>query len=343
MSAERLRAVLRMAGLVGFEAVAVVSIYLVGRAPSIGVDWSDPAGWLAVTPTDQIVVSMVWLAAAGMACWMLGSTLLYLVARCWGLRRVLRVAERLAVPAVRRMVDRAVAATLVGTVLLGPAAPAVAAEADAFDAMTTASEYEPQPAGSEQPPVSAPVPQRKAPKPVEQRSPERDDDAEGESQRSRSNNPADNDEPPDNDEQTGNDDKESSVSTGSDGKPQPEGPLRPGADGAAARRDGGSDEPAGQREKARERLDGSRTGDGRPDVPRPGHRYTVRAGDHLWKIATEIVAGGDGTADRAAVASYWADLVREATPGLRSGNPDLIYPGEQITLPHLADHAREDP
>jgi hypothetical protein len=298
MSVEGRRAVMGVVSMVGVEAAVVVGVHLVGRAPSIGVDWSDPAGWLAVSPAEQVVASMAWLAASVMAYWLLGSTLLYLVARCWRLRGVLRVAEWLTVPAVRRMVDRALAATLVGTVLLGPAAPALATGRGGFDAMTAAppqSEYEPQPAGSEQPPVSAPGPRRDAPKPVEQDPPDDEADAESESPRSRAT------------EQAGDGDKESGVSTGSSDDGRPERP--------ATRTSG---------------------------VPRPGHRYTVRVGDHLWKIASEVVAGGDGMAGRAAVASYWAELVREATPGLRSGNPDLIYPGEQITLPQLTERARED-
>jgi hypothetical protein len=33
------------------------------------------------------------------------------------------------------------------------------------------------------------------------------------------------------------------------------------------------------------------------------------------------------------VAQYWAKVVAVNRPGLESGDPDLIYPDEEITLP----------
>lgn len=95
--------------------------------------------------------------------------------------------------------------------------------------------------------------------------------------------------------------------------------------------DGDRDSGAGnEMRRAKEREGG----------PRPGSRYAVRVGDHLWKIATQVVnAGGDGHADRAKIASYWADLVRTALPEISSGDPNLIHPGEQIMLPPLPGSA----
>jgi nucleoid-associated protein YgaU len=79
----------------------------------------------------------------------------------------------------------------------------------------------------------------------------------------------------------------------------------------------------------------SRTGVRMRSGPRPGSTYTVRAGDHLWKIATQVVSAHGDATGRRAVASYWATLVRAATPHLRSGDPNLIYPGETLELPPL--------
>ena len=66
--------------------------------------------------------------------------------------------------------------------------------------------------------------------------------------------------------------------------------------------------------------------------------WLVRPGDHLWKIAgehLEIVMNRPPT--DAEHARYWALLVDTARPIIRSGDPDLIYPGEQIPLPALLD------
>lgn len=58
----------------------------------------------------------------------------------------------------------------------------------------------------------------------------------------------------------------------------------------------------------------------------PSATWTVRRGDNLWRIAA-IGAGHEDIAD------YWRRLITANAGLLRSGDPDLIYPGEQIVLP----------
>ena len=54
----------------------------------------------------------------------------------------------------------------------------------------------------------------------------------------------------------------------------------------------------------------------------------VSQGDSLWKISERHLQ----RADRA-LAPYWLEVIEVNTPSLRSGDPDLIYPGEVIELP----------
>lgn len=74
---------------------------------------------------------------------------------------------------------------------------------------------------------------------------------------------------------------------------------------------------------------------GEPPVATAG--YVVRPGDNLWTIAAgqlsqrrqvnaELLNGAD-------VADFWRQLVDLNITSLTSGDPDLIYPGEPITLP----------
>jgi nucleoid-associated protein YgaU len=56
----------------------------------------------------------------------------------------------------------------------------------------------------------------------------------------------------------------------------------------------------------------------------------VAKGDHLWKISARSL--GDH-ATESEIAPYWRDVIRLNTPNLRSGDPDLIYPGEVVALP----------
>lgn len=85
-----------------------------------------------------------------------------------------------------------------------------------------------------------------------------------------------------------------------------------------------------------------------PQAPRPGtpdptpavapaRTVTVVPGDHLWSIAVRALAVAhgstvDGLAD-GSIADYWRDLVAANEAHLRSGDPDLIHPGEVVRLP----------
>lgn len=61
----------------------------------------------------------------------------------------------------------------------------------------------------------------------------------------------------------------------------------------------------------------------------PG-RHVVESGESLWSIAAaETARRGDGSS----VGTYWRRVVAVNEPHLRSGDPDLIYPGEEIILP----------
>lgn len=61
---------------------------------------------------------------------------------------------------------------------------------------------------------------------------------------------------------------------------------------------------------------------------------TVMEGDHLWKISKrhleERLAHQPGSGE---IAPYWRTVIEENRERLRSGDPDLIYPGELIHLP----------
>jgi len=52
----------------------------------------------------------------------------------------------------------------------------------------------------------------------------------------------------------------------------------------------------------------------------------VSRGDNLWRIAATAAGHED-------IADYWRRLITANAGLLRSGDPDLIYPGEQIVLP----------
>lgn len=78
-----------------------------------------------------------------------------------------------------------------------------------------------------------------------------------------------------------------------------------------------------------------------PEVAPPrtsaARTVTVVAGDHLWSIAARALADARalpvGSLPARDVAPYWLAVVRANAPHLRSGDPDLIHPGEVVRLP----------
>lgn len=81
------------------------------------------------------------------------------------------------------------------------------------------------------------------------------------------------------------------------------------------------------------------------DPPKPAEaagageaRVVVERGDHLWKLAEERLeeAWGRSPSD-AEIAPYWRQVIEANRERIRSGDPDLIFPGEEIVLPPVPD------
>ncbi|MGQ0849566.1 MAG: LysM peptidoglycan-binding domain-containing protein [Actinomycetota bacterium] len=74
-----------------------------------------------------------------------------------------------------------------------------------------------------------------------------------------------------------------------------------------------------------------------PPVPTLGAiEVIVKAGDSMWKLAEErIVTWRGNEATDADIAPYWLAVIGANKNRIRSGDPDLIYPGEVLILPAL--------
>lgn len=66
----------------------------------------------------------------------------------------------------------------------------------------------------------------------------------------------------------------------------------------------------------------------------PLEQVVVVRGDHLWKISERHL---DATAPGSRVTPYWLEVIDVNRPNLRSGDPDLIFPGEVIALPAVSE------
>jgi resuscitation-promoting factor RpfA len=61
----------------------------------------------------------------------------------------------------------------------------------------------------------------------------------------------------------------------------------------------------------------------------PVTSHVITPGDHLWSIAAAHL----GAVTAAEIAPYWRRVVEHNRSRLRSGDPNLVYPGEIIELP----------
>jgi nucleoid-associated protein YgaU len=65
-----------------------------------------------------------------------------------------------------------------------------------------------------------------------------------------------------------------------------------------------------------------------------GVTVEVERGDHLWKISERRLGGVTGRKpEDTEITPYWRQVIEVNREGLLSGDPDLIYPGEMVTLP----------
>ncbi|SRR5712692_3909463 len=251
---------LRLLVLVGVEVGSVPALKRLGSLPYLttpGASISAWEGWLRSTAPQDAVISVLRLVATGCAWWLLATTVLYLAARVIRIPvpRLLGALEWTTPAPIRRLVDRAVALSMVAT--LAGAGAAFASAGGPPDPAPVVVVVDGQPGvllppGARPGTLPAPTPQPPAPRPPV---------------------PA---------------------VTGSGGPP-----------------------PAGT------------------SGPDPASHRVV-PGDNLWKIAAERLGLGLGpgvTVSNGRIAPYWLEIVQRNRAGLRSHDPDLIFPGETVALP----------
>lgn len=289
---------------VGLPALAAVLLHRLGAHPRLQVPWSDLDLWLQTAPPDDVAAALLRVVGLAAAYWVTGTTALYLLARLTRVPAAIHAVEWATLPTVRRAADRAVAVALVGSTLGGHAGAALAAEVDELP-------------GVPPPPIvqldDAPEGAREEGEPVSVPTPA-GDGLPG----ARPDTPAD-------------DATRSSAS--------PRSLPSDGIEVDAPDLDGAEVDDRALEERAADHVD-QRRGDTSSAQP---NRYEVVAGDNLWRIAEDTLATAWGRKPSAAeISLYWWELIDENLDRLRSGDPDLIYPGEMLHLPARPKEAGRD-
>lgn len=322
----RVLASCQLAAVLGLALGAVVFLHRLGSVHYFQVDWTDLRGWIATAPAEDVFVAAVRLLALGCAWWLLASTSLYTLARLSRVPAALRAVQWAAVPAVRRVADRAVAVTLVGSTVFGGTGTAVAAERDGFDVtMPTAvvlsvDDEDPGADHEEADPGYRPTPAGEGPGSVTQPDPPPFRLPLPEA-------PAVIGPPPATDLPSESAEPEPAPVQSPPGQPEPPQPT-PAEPMPASELERGT-----QQENASAR---DRDGEATPDASQPVTAHTVVRGDSLWTIAHDtLTAAWSRPPSTDEVARYWRDVVAANTASLRSGDPDLIHPGEVVHVPDV--------
>jgi hypothetical protein len=105
--------------LLAAEAAAVVAVHRLGAQPPFDLPLDDVDPWVRAAPADALLAALR-LATLGAAAWLFAVTAAYALARGLGIRSVLGVLEHATPHLVRRVVDHAIAASIVVGALAAP-------------------------------------------------------------------------------------------------------------------------------------------------------------------------------------------------------------------------------
>jgi hypothetical protein len=106
--------------------MAVLALHRLGGVDGFAIPRHDQGRWLRDTPSEDVLLAGIRLAALVVAWWLLATTLVYVTARLARLHGAARAVGWATLPVVRRWADRAVAVSIVAASTLGAARPASA-------------------------------------------------------------------------------------------------------------------------------------------------------------------------------------------------------------------------
>ncbi len=319
MPATRLGGAARLTILFAIEIGFVVVLHMLGSLNDMSIDFANFKQWLDVTPPEVALVASIRLLALAISYWILTTSLLYMVARSIHIPGLLRALEITTVPGVRRMIDAGLAASIIGGTVFGGAGAVFAqtshqAQAQGSPAAVTSVQRDTRalynPAAVSRAAESDPVRDGQGniiPTPAGVTA----------------TTPTDPTSPP-----------KVVVPSPSDATTAPTPTTTPKVTVTTTTR------PVVTVPRA---TTPPKVTVGGSQVERPvdtqtssqsTSTYTVVPGDNFWAIAKAQVTAKTGQEpSEAEVANYWVKLIDANRSTIRSGDPNLIFPGEVFTLP----------
>lgn len=288
---------------------SIYALHQLGNVEGFGVPWSDLWGWLGSHGPEVVLMAFARVAGLVLAYWIAASLVVSTAAHASRIPALIVSVEWLTLPAIRRLAERSVAMSLsvasVTAVAFGPALvslpedEAPRAVAMAYDGGGTGvAEYVPVPAGDE---IFRSIDEQ-LPAPEAAGSPA-----------------------------TGTEADDGPVSA-------PDASYVPIPAGAHVEIPLA---PTARFNEAPPRLIHPASADPSAAAARAADQafeHSVVRGDNLWTIAEEHLSTVlDRVPTNPETATYWSHLIEVNRQRLKSGNPDLIFPGEVVVCPPAAD------
>ncbi len=293
----------------------VVLLHSVGGAlapPPLGGP-GQLARWLDQREPAEAAMAVVRLVALGMAWYLLAVTVAGTVARLAGVRTLVRAVDIVTVPAVRRLVTGALGVSMAAAIFTGAGGAAVADERSGAPAASTTETMRRLPDAEEDGTDPSPLVAGPAETPVQQTAA-----ASPPTMRRLPAAAAEDDSPvapPPSTPPTSAPAVTASTATTATAAPPSAGAPAPALPGPAPANQAPAPDTASAASAAR--------------------TWRVEPGDHFWSVAERVLAEvWHHSPTDAEVEPYWRELVDANRSVLRDAdNPDLLFPGQVITVP----------
>lgn len=342
MPGTRIGGALRLVLLFALEVGFIVVLHMLGSLDKMAIDFANFKLWLDTTPPEIALVSSIRILALGFSYWMLATSFLYMGARAFNIPILIRALELTTIPGVRRAIDAGLAAAIIGGTVFGGAGAVFAksnnAQTNATQAAITSTFkdarvlYNPTPTIEEVGLTSVDSPATSV------TSNEKVVVVSTETPSESTNNVT-----------PQKDDDGNYIPMPTDGIYTPTeqtsttkivvepGPTETTTTTSPKVTVPTTTPPVVTEPEPEVQVDGKQVV--RPDdvqSQESADSYTVVPGDNFWAIAKAQVEANLGReATNTEVANYWVILIDANRSTIRSGDPDLIFPGEVFTLPPL--------
>jgi hypothetical protein len=342
MPSTRMGGITKLLAILVTEVLFIVVLTALGSIDKMSIDFAHFGDWLNSTTPQVALVASIRILALAFSYWLLATSLIYMFARTLKIRGLIRAMEFATIPGVRKMIDAGLAAAIIGGTVFGGAGAVFArshnsAQSPASPAASTRVLYNPTPASQDGPSTNLVNEQTPSTNKVVIPQTETTQKSDG---------------TPNHDDQghyvptPANSDP---TTQDTSKKPQPVETTAPSTSSPkvvvpSTEESTTTTTPKVTVPTPSVTVEGKQVQrDNDTSTPAPtdtssttGTSYTVVPGDNFWAIAKAHLQQDLGrTPTNAEVAQYWVKLIDANKSILRSGDPDLIFPGEVFTLPAI--------